>query len=245
MNNYDFCIQWLLDHLPGEQTRVLDYGCGAGQIVAELRRRGIDSYGCDIFYEASDYAAAVDRSLFGTAIKPMEGGIIPFENASFDLIVNNQVMEHVEDLDVVLAEIKRVLKPGGIVINLFPHKGVWREGHCGVPFLHWFPKGSRARVYYAAALRSLGAGYHKRDVGIVRWSEDTCAWLDKWTHYRTRKEIHTTYNHYFCDIRHIEDDWLQARLGQHKTVATWLPAITQKFVVTRMCGLIFLARKPV
>ena len=37
---------------------------------------------------------------------------------------------------IVLAKISRVLKPGGMVLSLFPDKGVWREGHCGIPFLH-------------------------------------------------------------------------------------------------------------
>jgi len=44
---------------------------------------------------------------------------------------HQQVLEHATDLDVVVHEIARVLKPGGSCLSLFPDKGVWREGHCG------------------------------------------------------------------------------------------------------------------
>jgi SAM-dependent methyltransferase len=212
--------------------------------VKELRRRGVDGFGCDVFYEGGDSSSLIEPALLNTVIRRMEGNTIPYESTSFDFVVNNQVMEHVENLDSVLAEIRRVLKPGGMVINLFPDKGVWREGHCGVPFLHWFPKGTRPRVYYAAAFRTLGFGYHKKNLSIVRWSEDFCDWLDQWTFYRTRTEIDSTYDKYFCDVRHIEEHWLQVRLGKRKIVAVWLPALIQQLVVRKLAGLIFVARKP-
>jgi len=59
----------------------------------------------------------------------MDGDRTPFVTGSFDLVINNQVLEHVTDLDVVVHEIARVLKPGGSCLSLFPDKGVWREGH--------------------------------------------------------------------------------------------------------------------
>jgi len=94
-------------------------------------------------------------------------------------VIDNQVMEHVRDLDGVLGEIQRVLKPGGMVLNLFPDRSVWREGHCGIPFLHRFGKKSRLRVRYAAACRGLGLGYHKGEKSVMGWSEDFCRWLDE------------------------------------------------------------------
>lgn len=245
MNNYEFCAQWILDQKHGKNVRVLDYGCGAGEIVKELRRRDVNAFGCDVFYEGGDYSTSIDPTFFDSTIKRMEGNTIPFDSASFDFVINNQVMEHVKNLDCVLAEIQRVLKPGGTVVNLFPDKGVWREGHCGVPFLHWFPKGSRPRIYYAAACRILGLGYFKGNKSVMRWSQDFCEWLDKWTYYRTRQEIDSTYGKYFCDIRNIEDYWLKLRLGKRKIVAAWLPASTQQLVVRKLAGLVFVARKPV
>ena len=245
MNNYEFCAQWVFDQKKDNDVRVLDYGCGGGEIVTELRKRGVSAFGCDVFYEGGDYSENVDPALLGSAIKTMEEeDTIPFASASFDFVVNNQVMEHVEDLDGVLREIQRVLKPGGVVLSLFPDKRVWREGHCGIPFLHWFPKSSRFRVYYAAALRALGFGYHKENKSIMRWSREFCEWLDEWTHYRPSKEIHSTYDKYFCELQHIEDHWLQQRFSARKIVTDWLPPFAQKLAVRKLGCWVFFARKP-
>lgn len=243
MDNYEFCAQWVLDQ-EHAGVRVLDYGCGAGQIVKKLLSHQVDAVGCDVFYDGASYQNDIEPSLLNTTIREMSGDEIPFETSSFDIVINNQVMEHVEDLDAVLSEIQRVLRPGGIVLSLFPDKGVWREGHVGVLFLHWFPKKSGFRVYYAAACRLLGFGYHKGNKSAMQWSRDKCDYLDNWTHYRGRREIDSTYNKHFSDIRHIEDYWLRRRLGSRRSLAAWLPASIQKLVVRKLGGLVFVARKP-
>ena len=173
----------------------------------------------------------------------MDGYVIPFDDASFDFVINNQVMEHVEDLDSVLAEIQRVLKHGGSVLSLFPDNSVLREGHCGIAFLHWFPKGSKLRIYYAAACRALGLGYHKGNKTIMGWSREFCEWLDKWTYYRPREEICSTYNKYFVNVQYIEDYWLHQRLEKRKILVNWLPVAIQTWVVRKLAGMVFTARK--
>ena len=246
MNNYEFCTQWILANRTATDVRVLDYGCGAGEIVKLLKRNGVDAYGCDVFYEGGDYSRTVDPALFGTVVKKMDAttGLIPFGNASFDFVINNQVMEHVENMDAVLREICRVLKPGGAVLSLFPDKGVLREGHCGIPLLHWFPKASGPRVYYAAMLRAFGFGYFKQGKSIWNWSRDICEWLDKWTFYRSRQTISQAYLAYFTRLSHIEDHWLQARLGTKGPLATCFPARAQKLIARKLGTLVFVASKP-
>ena len=133
MDNYQFCAQWILDQQRENGIRMLDFGCGSGEIVKDLRERDVAAFGCDPFYDGGDYMKSIDADLLkGGIIKKMKGSTIPFDNASFDFVVNNQVMEHVEDIDTVLAEIQRVLKPGGSVLSIFPVAGVWREVHYGV-----------------------------------------------------------------------------------------------------------------
>lgn len=246
MNNYEFCAKWVINHAPSKTVRVLDYGCGSGQIIKELRMHEIEAFGCDVFYEGGDYSSSIDPTLLsGGTIKRMNGDLIPFESSLFDIVINNQVMEHVENLESVLAEIQRVLKPGGQVLSLFPDKGVWREGHCGIPFLHWFPKYSHIRIYYAASLRVLGFGYHKGSKSVIQWSRDFCDWLDKWTHYRTRKEVDTTYGNYFTGMHNIEDYWLKLRLGKRKFIISWLPASIQRVIVQKLGGIVFVATKSI
>jgi SAM-dependent methyltransferase len=240
MNNYGFCVNWVLDQAKGNELKVLDYGCGAGEVVRELRTRGINAFGCDVFYEGGDTSDAIDASLMGTIIRKMEDASIPFGDGTFDLVINNQVMEHAEDLDAVLRDIARVLKPGGALLNLFPDKSVWREGHSGVPFLHWFSKGSRPRLYYAAACRVAGLGSHKKKwEGIMHWSRHKCDWLDKWTFYRTEREITAAYGKYFDELRYIEHEWLHQR---YPSVAR-MPAALQRIVVRKLAGLVFIARR--
>ncbi len=245
MDNYEFCAHWVQSEACGDGVRVLDYGCGGGQIVSKLRARNVDAYGCDVFYEGGDHSGAIDGPwLERGVIRRMEGDAIPFDDESFDFVINNQVMEHVEDLDAVLAEMRRVLKPGGMVLSLFPDKGVWREGHCGVPFLHWFPKGTRARVLYAAGFRLVGFGRHKEGKGVWQWSREFCEWLDRWTHYRPRSAIDSAYGRHFQDVRHIEDDWLLLRLGRRRHLGAGLPASVRRLVALKLAGMVFVARKP-
>ena len=77
MNNYEFCAQWVISQEHGKNVRVLDYGCGAGQVVKELHKLGIhDAFGCDVFYEGS----SIDPNLLGSTIRRMVGNAIPFDN---------------------------------------------------------------------------------------------------------------------------------------------------------------------
>lgn len=243
MNTHEYCVHWILT-CAGVRASVLDYGCGAGEVVAELRRRNVEAYGCDVFYDGGDYSEQVDPSLRAAGIiRRMQDERAPFGDSTFDVVVNNQVMEHVPNLNVALQEIRRVLKPGGVVLSLFPDKGVWREGHCGIPFLHWFPRRSRVRIVYAALFRAAGFGYHKGGKGVMHWSRDICDWLDAWTHYRTRREIDAAYRTYFDHLEHIEDRWLTMRFDRHRRILGLLPRPVQRFVARKAAGVVLEARR--
>jgi SAM-dependent methyltransferase len=196
---------------------VLDYGCGAGRVVRHGRARGLDICGADVFYGGSESKAEAEASgLFGTVIRDMSSnGSIPFPDGFFDLVTNNQVMEHVEDLDKTLREIHRVLRPGGKVLSVFPSKDVWREGHIGIPFAHWFARGSGVRFLYTWALRAAGLGTWKEQAPTPRqWAADKLDWIDRWTRYRSRKEIFQTYGRYFRSETR-EKDYIRYRLRDH------------------------------
>jgi len=243
VNNNQFCAKWVLQRNPTGRAKVLDYGCGAGELVEELQKNKIDAYGCDVFYEGGDYSSSVTPSLMNSTIRRMKRGRIPFDDGTFDYVINKEVMEHVENLDEALAEIHRVLKPGGKVLSLFPDKGIWREGHCGIPFLHWFPKYSRPRILWAAAFRFLGMGHHKGGKGVMRWSKDFCEWLDKYTWYRSRDEIDRTYKKHFSEIEYIEDSWMRERFAQRLILPNYLPAPILRLLARKLGELVFVARK--
>jgi SAM-dependent methyltransferase len=234
MDNYRYCAEFVLRRIKDKpEAKILDFGCGTGRIVKLLRDNGVAAFGCDVFYGGG--ASPVPDDLSGIVIA-MPGNVIPFPASTFDTVINNQVMEHVEDIDAVLCEIHRVLKPGGLVLSLFPDHGIWREGHCGVPFLHWFPKHSAFRIYYALAWRSIGFGHFTEGKSRFQWSKDFCDWLDDWTVYRSYKEVSAAYEKYFAPMQHIEDDWLDKRLGP----LVWpFPKQLKRVFVKKMAGLVF------
>ncbi|MEZ0394898.1 MAG: class I SAM-dependent methyltransferase [Anaerolineales bacterium] len=196
-----------------ENPKILDYGCGAAQTVAAGRRQGLEIFGADIFYAGSNDRQVVEKSgLFGTIVREIRNGRIDFPDGYFDFVFSNQVLEHVEDLEGVLAEIRRVLKPDGRSVHLFPSRDVWREGHCGIPFLHWFSKDSPVRYPYALSLRLLGLGKFKR-VDPKGWTRRMLDFLDEYCVYRNRAAIFAAFRKYF-DFELIEDDYIYYRLGE-------------------------------
>ncbi|MFA6918709.1 MAG: class I SAM-dependent methyltransferase [Patescibacteria group bacterium] len=88
--------------------KVLDLGCGNGDNVFYLSQKGDDVVGVDL-----DVNEAI-RKYPGLRFLTMPAEKLEFEDNSFDEIYSYDVLEHVGDLDQTIAEIKRVLKSGGI-----------------------------------------------------------------------------------------------------------------------------------
>jgi SAM-dependent methyltransferase len=150
--------------------------------------------------------------LFGAAVRQIRDGRLDYATASFDLVLSNQVLEHVADLNAALQEIHRVLKPDGAVLSIFPARDVYREGHIGIPFSHWFPGHSRLRFYYVWGLRRLGLGTWQQEAPTCRqWALDKLQWIDAYTHYRSRREILDAFGRLFVsELR--ESDYIRYRL---------------------------------
>jgi 2-polyprenyl-6-hydroxyphenyl methylase / 3-demethylubiquinone-9 3-methyltransferase len=98
---------------PSGVVRILDVGCGAGFLANELARHGLAVTGLD----ASASSLAVARRYDGTGTVRYELGDayeLPHPAASFEVACAMDFLEHVEDPARVVAEISRVLKPGGL-----------------------------------------------------------------------------------------------------------------------------------
>jgi ubiquinone/menaquinone biosynthesis C-methylase UbiE len=95
---------------------VLDYGCGIGDFSLLLARRGARVYGIDISPKLIEQARAsiAGSGLNGFAPEFFVGDAhqTPFEGSSFDYVFGNGALHHL-DLSKALAEISRILKPGG------------------------------------------------------------------------------------------------------------------------------------
>lgn len=228
---------------------VLDYGCGAGEVVESGRKMGLEIYGTDVFYERGHVKAEIERKGLMGFVRVIEKGIIPFPDNFFDFVISNQVFEHIQDIDGSLMEINRVLKPGGKFLCLFPSKECFIEWHGGVPFLHWFSKDSRVRFYYAFVLRGIGFGYFKDDKSISHWVSDFIEWLDKFTYYQNKSAILKIFGRYF-EVSLIEHDLVtfrlnhsgMGRLAKFSQLDLVLPISSEIF--RRVGGLVIFSCKP-
>ncbi len=216
------------------------------------RREAMDICGVEVFYAGSNARqAAAERGLLGSAVLELgEGGVIPFVDRYFDFVISNQVFEHVENLDLVLTEIARVLKPGGRLLTLFPSREVIREGHCGVPMIHWFSRESTLRLPYMRLMRALGLGYFKAGKAQAEWARDFIGWLDSFTTYRTYCEVQASFRQAGFVLRHIEEDYIGFRLGRlslHRLAGLARSALlagSARAFCRRLAGMVILANRP-
>ncbi len=95
--------------------KVLDVGCGGGLFSEELARLGCEVTGVDPSRKSIESARDHARE-HGLEItyEVSPGEELPFEDGQFDLVVCCDVLEHVDDLDAVMAQTARVLRPGGL-----------------------------------------------------------------------------------------------------------------------------------
>jgi SAM-dependent methyltransferase len=105
-------------HLAGA-ARVLDVGCGEGQVARLAVRGGADQVvGVDPTW--TQVTVAKDRAGGPTYARSGAAGL-PFRNSSFDAVVSCLVFEHIRDVDDAIAEVARVLAPGGRFLFLLNH----------------------------------------------------------------------------------------------------------------------------
>jgi 2-polyprenyl-6-hydroxyphenyl methylase/3-demethylubiquinone-9 3-methyltransferase len=102
--------------LPG-RVQLLDVGCGGGLLAEEFAHLGCAVTGVDLSKPTLE-AAKAHANASGLEIDYMESSAerLPFPAASFDAVSCCDVLEHVDDPSMVLAEIARVLKPGGVFV---------------------------------------------------------------------------------------------------------------------------------
>jgi SAM-dependent methyltransferase len=155
--------------------RVLDMGCGAGRHAFEMYRRGGDVIAFD--QDGDELAGVLD--LFGAMrdagevpdgaeadIKQGDALSLPFADAEFDRVVAAEVLEHIPDDEAAIAELARVLRPGGTmavtVPRWLPEKVCWALSDA-----YHEVEGGHVRIYRGhellARLEAAGLVYEGRD----------------------------------------------------------------------------------
>jgi len=96
---------------------VLDLGCGGGFMAEPLSRRGARVTGVDPSAASLEAARKHAQSQgLNIVYREGKGEAIPLESGSMDRIICVDVLEHVQDLDKVISEIRRVLRPQGLFL---------------------------------------------------------------------------------------------------------------------------------
>lgn len=170
--NVDYRVGRISKYLSGHW---LDFGCADGGYGQEMLARGLDALsGVDV--ESSRIAEARKRNLDNTFYTDFDGHTLPFPDSHFDGALMNEVFEHVADESRALAEVFRVLKPGGTFVLISPNRWFPVEGHnvtvgsktiCPAPLVPWLPERlthtwTAARNYWPSQLRG-----HLQDAGFA------------------------------------------------------------------------------
>lgn len=114
---------------PKPDSRVLDLACGTGDLAAGAASRGARVVGLDITHRMLQLAASRPSASQAAFAKPSAGQAppvfvqgdmlaLPFPDAHFDIVTTGYGLRNVPDLSQALAEIHRVLRPGGTLVSL-------------------------------------------------------------------------------------------------------------------------------
>ncbi len=136
---------------PLEGARILDVGCGLGVYVRKFREFSDRVVGIDIDRKRLIEGARTTPGLMLSASEQL-----PFRDSAFDVVVLNEVIEHVRDDRATIAEALRVIRPGGHIViyapnRLFPFEthGIYlgnRFVFGNIPLINWLPDPVRNRL---------------------------------------------------------------------------------------------------
>jgi ubiquinone/menaquinone biosynthesis C-methylase UbiE len=107
-------------------ARILDCGCGLGDVLSGIPADpGYELHGFD--FAQSNVNVAQRRLSNGATIRQGSLYEIPFPDASFDVAMCTEVLEHIEDDRKAVSEISRIVKPGGFLLTAVPYQYYWPD----------------------------------------------------------------------------------------------------------------------
>ncbi|MCZ6598774.1 MAG: class I SAM-dependent methyltransferase [Planctomycetota bacterium] len=157
----------------GEGKVLLDVGCGTGGNLAFVERRfpGLATCGLDVDAGALRYCR--ERGPHARLIQG-EGGRLPFGDTSLSCVLALDVIEHVDDDRALLAEFRRVLEPGGVLVASVPaYPSLWSEHDEALHHKRRYKHGELQRLLVEAGFvveRSQGFNFLLLPpIALVRW----------------------------------------------------------------------------
>lgn len=201
-----------LQHRQFDQpVRILDAGCGNCELTSYLQKfvpafndgLTVEIYGFDVSdsqVQFSDYHSTALKMLkqrfpnidWYNRIKIIRAkDNWPFEDAFFDIVISNQVCEHIQNPNIFFAENFRILKKGGFSVHLFPLKNYILEGHIFLPFVHRLKNWHSIRKYIKI-MSLLGFGEWKKlrsKYSLDEYSTSYSDFLYFYCHYLSMSDV--------------------------------------------------------
>lgn len=149
--------------------RLLDFGCGWGFFLAEAQRSGWEPYGLEPLPAPAIYA----RVHAGATVVSDTLRAESFPERFFDVITSFQVFEHLPEPDAVLAQLARLLCPGGLILIEVPNINTWsvrllgkRHRHYVQDHLNFFSGQTLGQLMERHGLRVVDAYYPIRQMSL-------------------------------------------------------------------------------
>lgn len=229
--NYSFIVELAQRHAPAP-ARLLDFGCGAADVALRAQQAGFEAHAVDTFLGVGDSAENFDiaRQRIGErASRIVPGHALPFADAYFDIVVSNQVFEHVDDLSGVIAELARVTRPGGFLLALMPTAEVLWEDHLRMPWVHRMSNGSASQRRAMKTFRRLGFG---TSPGLPddEWVEAAILDLRDNIRHRSARDYVSALAPLFRLGEEAEPIWARYRIAQHRLLRHGTPLIRTRLL---------------
>jgi methionine biosynthesis protein MetW len=136
-------LHGLLARYATSKSACLDVGCGDGRAAGLWLHEHAGEY---VGVDVSTTGVAAARGLGLDARVVEDAASLPFPADSFDLAVASEVLEHLFDPSLAVAEVRRVLRPGGVLVVTVPNVAYWRRRVDLLVFGRWHPLGDELSV---------------------------------------------------------------------------------------------------
>lgn len=185
-------------------TTILDLGCGNGCLVETYRSGGYQAYGCDLKFKDGPFVEDFEKKEIIRLISSSPYRL-PFDDGTFDVVVSDQVLEHIKDYTDTLLEIRRVMRPGGVSLHFFPSRYTPIEPHTLVPF------GTIIQSYpWLCLWAHLGIrNKSQRSLSARETAERNYSYLQNHTNYVSKSVIRRHFENTFSQVRFCERTFLK------------------------------------
>ena len=207
LDDFFFCFLEITDMLTNQYDirSHLDLGCAKGFFMYAFLEYKVESFGVDL--SSYGLSESVERVKGRLCLCDFEEGTLPFKENCFDIVTCTEVLEHIQRFGPFLDEVKRILRPKGVVYLTTPSRESFRHkdpSHCNVhPWSFWVEvfkaKGLclEDKNIYKLLVKAVIDGYSAQPGGnfigdlLNKWRRPgrlmrkAANWIDVSLHYRT------------------------------------------------------------